>query len=232
MICISASIKYMQQYGLTALFDLSTRLDNFQRKSSMLLNGNTLNSLEIFHNQSDFTVKGSLFWIMDQTRTRFGQRLLQSWIGHPLVDREQLELRAAAVEEMRDSNDLRLEKLSRLLAHLPDLESGLMKIYYGRCRPSELGSILNALNKSCNTFTNTDSEKFKSEMINECFNVLPTLAFEVSEFLEAVNSDGAVKNDKERFFKNEGEYPDIIESRQVPIILPSFIYCLTVNYYL
>ncbi|KAK7205571.1 DNA mismatch repair protein Msh3 [Myxozyma melibiosi] len=213
-ICVSVAIDYMKQYGLDSIFDLTMKIDNFQNKTSMLLNGDTLNSLEIFRNQSDLTYKGSLFWIMDRTRTRFGQRLLQSWIGHPLIDREKLELRTAAVEELKQGNNPRIEKLSRILAQLPDLETGLMKIHYGRCRPSELGSLLHAFNKACNSFSNSDGGRFVSDDLNEYFDTLPSMAFEISEFLEAVDGDGAVKNDKERFFRNEEEYPDIIDNRR------------------
>lgn len=42
---------------------------------------------EIYQNQTDFTTKGSLLWILDKTMTRFGARLLKSWVGRPLLDR-------------------------------------------------------------------------------------------------------------------------------------------------
>ena len=82
----------------------------------MLLNGNTLSSLEIYQNQTDYTVKGSLFWTMDRTKTRFGQRLLRKWVGRPLIDRERLEERIAAVEELKmeleSSHYLTIEMMS------------------------------------------------------------------------------------------------------------------------
>ena len=41
---------------------------------------------EIYRNQTDYTTKGSLVWILDQTSTKFGARMLRSWVGRPLVD--------------------------------------------------------------------------------------------------------------------------------------------------
>lgn len=41
---------------------------------------------EIYRNQTDYTTKGSLMWILDQTSTKFGARMLRSWVGRPLVD--------------------------------------------------------------------------------------------------------------------------------------------------
>lgn len=100
---------------------ISFGLVRFTSRSHMLLNANTLTNLyaiqflllkvrmylrwsrEIFRNETDFTTRGSLIWILDRTTTRsdftlvhviplsdtchrFGARLLKSWIGRPLVD--------------------------------------------------------------------------------------------------------------------------------------------------
>lgn len=52
----------------------------------MLLNGNTLVNLEIYRNNTDFKQQGSLFNILNHTRTKFGERLLKKWVGRPLID--------------------------------------------------------------------------------------------------------------------------------------------------
>jgi DNA mismatch repair protein MSH3 len=41
---------------------------------------------EIYQNDTDFTSKGSLMWILNKTVTKFGSRLLRSWVGRPLMD--------------------------------------------------------------------------------------------------------------------------------------------------
>lgn len=133
-ICLTAMIMHMQEYGLEHVFDLTKYFQSFSARSHMLLNGNTLTSLEIYQNQTDHTSTGSLFWTLDRTQTRFGQRLLRKWVGRPLLDREKLEERVAAVGELAGpERDLLVEKTRRLLGKVKtDLEKSLIRIYYGK----------------------------------------------------------------------------------------------------
>ena len=87
---------------------------------------------EIYRNQTDFTEKGSLLWILDRTKTRFGARLLKTWIGRPLVDRGVLQERLDAVEEIFTSQSHTLDRLRTLIRKLPDLVKGLCRIQYGK----------------------------------------------------------------------------------------------------
>jgi DNA mismatch repair protein MSH3 len=133
-ICLSSMIKHLSEYGLEHVFDLTKYFQSFSARSHMLLNGNTLTSLEIYQNQTDYSSKGSLFWTMDRTRTRFGQRLLRKWVGRPLLDKIQLEERVSAVEELLNSErHVQVERLKALLGKVKsDLEKSLIRIYYGK----------------------------------------------------------------------------------------------------
>jgi DNA mismatch repair protein MSH3 len=133
-ICLSAMIAHLTEYGLEHVFDLTKYFQSFSARSHMLLNGNTLTSLEIYLNQTDYSENGSLFWTLDRTKTRFGQRLLRRWVGRPLLERAKLEERVAAVEELKDSaQGLVVDKLRLLLSKVKyDLEKGLIRIYYGK----------------------------------------------------------------------------------------------------
>lgn len=135
-ICLSAMITHMTEYGLEHVFDLTKYFQSFSARSHMLLNGTTLTSLEIYQNQTDRSAKGSLFWALNRTQTRFGQRLLRKWVGRPLLDKDRLEERVAAVEELKDGdNTIRVEKIKQLLSKVKsDLEKSLIRIYYGKVR--------------------------------------------------------------------------------------------------
>ena len=136
-ICLSAMIRHLTDYGLEHVFDLTKYFQSFSGRSHMLLNGNTLSSLEIYRNQTDYTTKGSLFWTLDRTKTKFGRRLLRNWVGRPLLDRHQLEERLKAVEEMAKGDNPKLDSLKELLGKVSyDLEKGLIRIYYGKVRRS------------------------------------------------------------------------------------------------
>ncbi len=133
-VCLSAMIRHLTEFGLEHVFDLVTYFQPFSARAHMLLNGNTLASLEIYKNQTDFSARGSLFWCLDRTRTRFGQRLLRKWVGRPLLDRARLEERVAAVDELkRGSGSAKVERIRNLLSKIKvDLEKGLIRIYYGK----------------------------------------------------------------------------------------------------
>ena len=133
-ICLSAMITHMSEYGLEHVFDLTKYFQSFSARSHMLLNGTSLTSLEIYQNQTDHSEKGSLFWTLDRTKTRFGQRLLRKWVGRPLLVRAELEERIAAVEELKDGErTVKADKIKHLLSQIrSDLEKSLIRIYYGK----------------------------------------------------------------------------------------------------
>lgn len=133
-ICLSAMITHMTDYGLEHVFDLAKYFQSFGARSHMVLSGTSLTSLEIYQNQTDHSEKGSLFWTLDRTKTRFGQRLLRKWVGRPLVMKSQLEDRIAAVEELKGGEPtIRVDKVKRVLSQIKsDLERSLIRIYYGK----------------------------------------------------------------------------------------------------
>lgn len=154
-ICLSAMIKHLAESGLDHVFELMKYFQSFSARSHMLLNGNTLINLEIYQNQTDFTAKGSLFWTLDRTKTRFGQRLLRKWVGRPLVDKSELEERVGAVEEfLNPERSTTVDRLTRLLSRVKiDLEKVLIRVYYGRvcCKPI-LGTMLFNFDQGTNYF--------------------------------------------------------------------------------
>ena len=133
-ICLSAMITHMEEYGLEHVFDLTKYFQSFSARSHMLLNGTTLTSLEIYQNQTDQSEKGSLFWTLDRTKTRFGQRLLRKWVGRPLLVKTELEDRVAAIEELiSGESTVKVDKIKRLISQIrSDLEKSLIRIYYGK----------------------------------------------------------------------------------------------------
>ncbi|RPB27367.1 hypothetical protein L211DRAFT_819242 [Terfezia boudieri ATCC MYA-4762] len=220
--CLSAMITHMESYGLEHVFDLTKYFQSFSTRSHMLLNGNTLSSLEIYHNQTDFTEKGSLFWALDRTKTKFGRRLLRKWVGRPLVDKKQLEERIAAVEEIKAGENLKLSRLKELLGKVSyDLEKGLIRIYYGKCSRPELLSVLQTMNRIATAFPQAGDPievGFKSHIINEAIAALPGIAEDVSRYLDVFNHQAAGKDDKYSFFRNEEESYKAINEKKLGIV--------------
>jgi DNA mismatch repair protein MSH3 len=213
-ICLSAMITYLSDYGLEHVFDLTKYFQPFSARSYMMLNGNTLSSLEIYQNQTDYTPKGSLFWTMDRTKTRFGQRLLRKWVGRPLIDKERLEERIAAVEELKEGeNTIPVDKVKFLLGKIKtDLEKVLIRIYYKKCSRPELLAALQSLQDISSEYFSTKTPEqsgFTSILLSESVSNVPKIYEDVNGFLEKINARAAKDDDKYGFFREEFEAEDI-----------------------
>ncbi|OTB03801.1 hypothetical protein M426DRAFT_321512 [Hypoxylon sp. CI-4A] len=217
-ICLSSMINHLNEYGLEHIFDLTKYFQSFSARQHMLINGTTLESLEVYRNQTDHTEKGSLFWALDKTLTRFGQRLLRKWIGRPLLDKDRLEERVAAVEELlENASTAKVDQLEHLLKNIrTDLERSLIRIYYGKCTRPELLSVLQTLQRIAMEFARVKSLEdtgFKAEAIGAAISSLPLILPTVLSYLERINADAARKDDKYAFFRENEETDDITEHK-------------------
>ncbi|KAJ6013369.1 DNA mismatch repair protein msh3 [Penicillium herquei] len=217
-ICLSAMIEHMTDYGLEHVFDLTKYFQPFSARSHMLLNGNTLVSLEIYQNGTDHSAKGSLFWTLDRTQTRFGQRLLRRWVGRPLLDKARLEERTDAVEELTNpARTVPVERIRALLGKIKsDLERSLIRIYYGKCTRPELLTVLQTMQMIAMEFGDVKSPtdtSFDSSLISEAIASLPTIQADVTQFLEKINLHAARTDDKYSFFREEEETEEISDQK-------------------
>ncbi|MBP3736221.1 MAG: DNA mismatch repair protein MutS, partial [Lachnospiraceae bacterium] len=81
--------------------------------------------------------KGSLLWVLDRTKTAMGARCLRSWIERPLLDRDRIEARLDAVEELL-SHAVDREEIREYLRSVYDLERLLTKIAYLSANPRDI----------------------------------------------------------------------------------------------
>ncbi|KAL9030418.1 MAG: hypothetical protein Q9196_001450 [Gyalolechia fulgens] len=217
-ICLSAMITHMAEYGLEHVFDLTKYFQSFQARSHMLLNGTSLTSLEIYQNQTDHSEKGSLFWTLDRTETRFGRRLLRKWVGRPLLVKKELEERIGAVEEFKDGEQTaKVEKIKRLLRQIKsDLERSLIRIYYGKCTRPELLTFLQTMQRIANEYVAVKSPQdagFHSTTINDALAALPTIAQDVVGYLDRIDAQAAKSDDRYAFFREEFESEEMEEHK-------------------
>ena len=212
-ICLSAMITHMTEYDLEHVFDLTKNFQSFSARSHMLLNGTTLTSLEIYQNQTDHSERGSLFWTLDRTQTRFGRRLLRKWVGRPLLMRNELEDRIAAVEELKGA-ERTMEKVNSLLAQIKsDLERSLIRIYYGKCTRPELLTFLQTMQRIANEFAVPQETGLQSTLVANAIAALPSISEDVVGFLERINAVAAKDDDKYAFFREENESDTVTEHK-------------------
>lgn len=215
---LSAMITHLTEYGLEHIFDLTKNFQPFSARTHMLLNGNTLNSLEIYTNQTDNAETGSLFWTLDRTKTRFGKRMLRNWVGRPLLDKSKLEERTSAVEELLDGERTRhVDRIKKVLSSVKvDLEKVLVRIYYEKASRPELLSFLQILQRVANDFHHVKSPSdagFESTLLNEAIALLPRTGEEIIQFLDRINMQAAKDDDKYSFFRDEHETEDITDHK-------------------
>ena len=105
--------------------------------SFMLLDAATRRNLELSETMRDKEKRGSLFGVLDKTKTAMGARLLRSYIEQPLVDVAKISERADAVEELCKKKLLR-EDIREQLDAVYDLERLLTRISYQTANPRDL----------------------------------------------------------------------------------------------
>ncbi|WP_026559267.1 DNA mismatch repair protein MutS [Bacillus sp. J37] len=81
--------------------------------------------------------KGSLLWLLDETKTAMGGRLLKQWVDKPLVSREQIEERLNIVDTLIDHYFER-EDLRALLKEVYDLERLAGRVAFGNVNARDL----------------------------------------------------------------------------------------------
>lgn len=213
-ICLSAMIHHLEEYGLEHIFDLTKYFQSFSTRTHMLVNGTTLESLEVYRNSTNHSEKGSLFWAIDKTLTRFGQRLLRKWIGRPLLDQTLLEDRLDAVKELLDKQStgplIQLEKL--LLSTKTDLERSLIRIYYGKCTRPELLTVLQTLQRVASHYAAVKERSdipFTSPLLCNAIFIIPQILDTVVSYLDRINPQAARGDDKYSFFREEHHTEDM-----------------------
>ncbi|GFQ91601.1 DNA mismatch repair protein Msh6, partial [Trichonephila clavata] len=100
-------------------------------KKHMILDGLTLENLDIVPLMSSDNAEGTLLGTMDYCSTSFGKRLFRNWLCSPLCNPDQILDRLNAVDDLVQIPDV-VESTVSILKKLPDLERHLSKIHtYG-----------------------------------------------------------------------------------------------------
>jgi DNA mismatch repair protein MutS len=138
-----ALIAYISETNRSALTQL-TRLVTYSTEQYMTLDPHTRRNLEISEGHEGR--RNSLLWVLDDTRTAMGSRLLSRWLNQPLLDLSRLNARLDAVEAFVDSALLRVE-LRGLLNNLPDLERLCTRAVQGTAGPRDMIAIKTAVDR-------------------------------------------------------------------------------------
>ena len=138
-------IKYIKE---TQKIDLThiNKINIYNASKYMTLDSIARKNLELTETLRDRNKKGSLLWVLDQTSTAMGGRLLRRWVEEPLLDIEDIKYRLNGVAELKDNLMLRSE-LRESLRKVYDIERLAGKIAYGTVNARELVTLKNSLSK-------------------------------------------------------------------------------------
>lgn len=81
--------------------------------------------------------KGSLLWLLDETKTAMGGRMLKQWIDRPLINRVQIERRQNLVETLKEQYFER-QDLRERLKEVYDLERLAGRVAFGNVNARDL----------------------------------------------------------------------------------------------
>ncbi len=140
-----AVLNYVEEtQGGTA--DHITDISAFRKGDYLILDRMTQRSLELVDTMRNTSTDGSLLSVLDETLTPQGARMLRRRILTPLKDKERIQARLDAVQELVDGPQLR-EALSEYLRNIYDIERLTTKVSTGRANARDLVSLRNSLNQ-------------------------------------------------------------------------------------
>ena len=133
---VGAMIAYLEHTQKTSLTYLNT-INTYEVNQYMDIDVNTRRNLEITETMRDKVKRGSLLWVIDNTETSMGARLLKQWIEKPLINPIEINKRLYSVKELTENIMLR-DDLSAVLSGTYDISRIISRISLGTVTPKDL----------------------------------------------------------------------------------------------
>ena len=138
-----ALLQYLYDTQKNSLSNV-TGLTVYSAGRYMLLDSATRRNLELTETLREKQKRGSLLWVLDRTRTAMGARLLHRFLEQPLIEREAIERRFDAVQELCE-NSVDRDEMREYMGPIYDLERLMTRITYLSANPRDLIAMRNSL---------------------------------------------------------------------------------------
>ncbi|MBQ7625375.1 MAG: DNA mismatch repair protein MutS, partial [Clostridia bacterium] len=149
------------------------KLQFYNKNSYMELDYNARRNLELTSTMRSGEKKGSLLWVLDNTATAAGARLIRQWIEKPLLKVSEIHERLFAVSSFTEHR-IESEDLLKIFRSLCDIERISARLVYGTansrdlkalsqviCRLPEIKAILSSLGNSYLSKISLDIDELK-----------------------------------------------------------------------
>jgi DNA mismatch repair protein MutS len=137
---VTAYVQDTQMQDTTHVFQICP----YDLAQFLKLDDRTCRNLELLANLQTRERKGSLIAILDKTATAMGSRKLKHWLRHPLVNREEIELRSGAIQRLIDDVHVH-QTLATMLKSVYDLERLGSKVSMGQGNARDLLALKSSL---------------------------------------------------------------------------------------
>lgn len=207
---IGSLLYYLHDIAKTDLSHIN-RLTEFRYQDHLAIDATTLRNLEITRNIRDGGKKGTLYSVIDFTKTAMGSRLLKRWLEAPLVNILEIDRRLDAVEELAGQSSARFE-IRKSLDAVYDLERILTRIEVGAANARDLISLKTSL--SSIPAIKTRMHDMKSSLLSDSYLRLLTHQNCV-ELIQASINDEPPFSIREGGFIKEGYDIELDELRHI-----------------
>lgn len=145
ILSLGSLLDYIYDYQEEELVHLK-KINYYEINDYLDLDSHTIVNLELQKNLFSNTKKGSLFSVLDKTKTSMGSRLLHNYIERPLMDKEKILYRQNIVEGIF-SDSIMQSKLTNQLKDIYDLERITGKLSYGKANGRDLNALKYSIEK-------------------------------------------------------------------------------------
>lgn len=159
----NALIKYLIDTQKVSLSHINV-IKRYSVIDYMSIDINSRRNLELTETLREKGKKGSLLWVLDKTSTAMGARQLRRWVEEPLVDKDSINERLNAVEELTTNIPLH-EDLKASLKQIYDIERLVGKISTQSVNAKEFIFLKNSIEKLPNV--KVILEKFNCELLKK-----------------------------------------------------------------
>lgn len=181
--------------------------EEYHPAEKMLVDPSSIRNLELLETMMSKEKKGSLLWVLDQTKTSMGARLLKENLKAPLVDVSGIQARLDFVEVLLQDYWVRSE-IRSTLSEIYDIERLVSKLVYDTVTYRDLVSIktsLNAIAELKTTGRNVQGQESWFADLDSLDSIADLLERSISDGGEGFKSGYSVELDEEYSFLRGGK---------------------------
>ena len=209
MSAAGALLQYLYETQKIPLHHI-TALHPYTGSRYMLLDSSTRRNLELCETMREKQKRGSLFWVLDKTRTAMGARMLRNDIEQPLVEEDGIIKRLDAVDELYKKAVDR-DELREYLNAIYDLERLMSRVSFHSINPRDMIALRDSLKML--PYIKDILSDMESTALKELCEELDELK-DISAAIEETIVDEPPLTIREGGLVREGFDPDIDKLRQ------------------